>query len=149
MRTNYEPAEWKDLPAFECKREMNLSAAALYRAWTEGFGAWFAVPDSVMMRPELDSAFFFETLDEGQRYPHYGRFLHLEKDRLVSLTWLNAALDGAETIVTVRLEPKGSGTLLHLSHEGFPNERFRDETGAAWQLVLEPQDEAISGRSTE
>jgi uncharacterized protein YndB with AHSA1/START domain len=149
MRTNYEPAERQDLPAFECQREMKAPPDVLYTAWTEGFGAWFAIPDSVIMRPEVDSAFFFETQYEGQRHPHYGRFLQLEKDRLVSLTWLNSALDGAETIVTVRLNPKGSGALLYLSHTGFPNDKFRDETGTAWPLVLEQQDRAVSGRSSE
>jgi uncharacterized protein YndB with AHSA1/START domain len=74
----------------------------------QGFETWFALPDSVIMRPEVDTAFFFETEFQGQRHPHYGRFLQLEEDRLISLTWLNAALDGAETIVTVRLEPMGS-----------------------------------------
>jgi uncharacterized protein YndB with AHSA1/START domain len=144
MRTNYEPAEWRDQPDFECEREMNLSAAVLYKAWTEGFGTWFAIPDSVIMRPEVDTAFFFETEFQGQRHPHYGRFLQLKKDRLISLTWLNSALDGAETIVTVRLEPKGSGTLLHLDHAGFPNEKFRDETGEAWPVVLEQQERTLS-----
>jgi uncharacterized protein YndB with AHSA1/START domain len=146
MRTDYEPAGQKGLPAFECKRLMKASAATLYRAWTEGFGTWFAIPDSVIMRPEVDSAFFFETQYQGQRHPHYGRFLELEVDRLVALTWLNAALDGAETVVTVRLEPRGSGTLLHLSHTDFPNEQFRDETGQAWPAVLEQQDRAVKGR---
>lgn len=129
MRTNYEPAERKDLPAFECQREMKASPPALYKAWTEGFGAWFAIPDSVFMRPEVDSAFFFETQYEGQRHPHYGRFLQLEEDRLVSLTWLNAALKGAETVLTVRLEPKGSGTLLQLRHAGFPSENSAMKPG--------------------
>jgi hypothetical protein len=32
-------------------------------------------------------------------------------------------LDGAETIVTVRLEPQETGTLLHLRHASFPNKK--------------------------
>jgi uncharacterized protein YndB with AHSA1/START domain len=123
---------------------MNVSAAALYKAWTEGFGAWFAIPHSVIMQPKVDTVFFFETEFQGQRHPHYGRFVQLEEDRLVSLTWLNAALNGAETIVTVRLEPQETGTLLHLRHAGFPNEKFRDETGQAWPAVLAQQDRALS-----
>lgn len=144
MRTKYEPAEQKGLPAFECKREMNVSAVVLFKAWTEGFGIWFAIRDSVIMRPKVDTAFFFETEFEGRRHPHYGRLLRLEKDRLVSMTWLNAALEGAEAVVTVRLEPKGSGTILHLEHAGFPNEKFRDETGEAWPLVLEHQERVLA-----
>jgi uncharacterized protein YndB with AHSA1/START domain len=148
MRTAYDPANRKGLPAFECQRKMNLSAAALYEAWTQGFETWFALPDSVIMRPEVDTAFFFETEFQGQRHPHYGRFLQLEEDRLISLTWLNATLDGAETVVTVRLEPMGSGTLLHLEHAGFPSQKLRDETGEAWPAVLEQQERALSGGGT-
>jgi uncharacterized protein YndB with AHSA1/START domain len=148
MRTTYDPANRKDLPAFKYQQKMNLSAAALYEAWTEGFGTWFALPDSVIMQPEVDTAFFFETEFQGQRHPHYGRFLQLEEDRLISLTWLNATLDGAETVVTVRLEPMGSGTLLHLEHAGFPSQKLRDETGEAWPAVLEQQERALSGGGT-
>lgn len=97
MRTNYEPAEHKEAPAFACKREMIVSAAVLYKAWTEGFGTWFAIPESLIMQPKVDTVFFFETEFQGQRHPYYGRFLRLEKDRLIAMTWLNAALDGAET----------------------------------------------------
>ena len=41
----------------------------------------------------------------------------------------------SETILTVRLEPQGSGTLLHLRHAGFPTAEFRDQTGAARRAI--------------
>lgn len=129
------------------ERRMTASPAALYAAWTEGWERWFAAPGTVLMRAEVDAPFFLLVEHEGKRFPHYGRFLRLERDRLVELAWLTGkgGTDGAETVVTVTLEGDDGGTRLTLSHKGFYTEAAARQHAEAWPMVLAQMDARISG----
>jgi uncharacterized protein YndB with AHSA1/START domain len=127
------------------EREMTASPAAIYRAWTEEFDSWFARPGVIQMRPVEGEPFFFETEHEGGRHPHYGRFLTLERDRLIKLTWMTGTpgTAGAETVVTVELTPSSTGTHLRLTHGG-----FYDDAGVkqheVWGTLLGGLDDRLS-----
>jgi len=132
-----------------CERQMTAPPHELFPAWTTNrIGRWFAAAETVLMKPEVNVPFFFETRFDGQRHPHYGRFLRLEPDRLVEMVWVTAAgTRGVETVVTVELEPSGEGTRLRLSHVGFPDDDSKEGHEEGWPMALAELEKAFGGGS--
>lgn len=131
-----------------CERRIGASPETLYAAWTtEAFARWFAAAGTVWMKAEVGVPWFFETRVEGERHPHYGRFLELEPARRVVTTWLTAAgTQGVETVLSIELEPADGGTRLRLVHAGFPDETSRDRHVEGWGLALDSLEKAVGGR---
>lgn len=148
--SNVKPLPRPDLSTrphnFIVERTMKARPKQLYRAWTEQFDTWFAAPGVIRMRAEVDAPFYFETEYEGTRHPHYGRFLGLELNRLVELTWMTGTpgTEGAETVVRVELEAVKGGTRLRLTHAGFNDERGVKQHEDAWLEILGRLDDQLA-----
>lgn len=133
------------MPALSVTRTMSLPAAMLFRAWTTGWGAWFADADSSHCPGVVGAPFFFEVtqrFNDGRapiRHPHYGRILRLEPDALVSMTWMTGAAGtgGAETTLTVQLDAVDAHTTrVTLTQTGFTTTGARDGHELAWPPIL-------------
>jgi uncharacterized protein YndB with AHSA1/START domain len=140
-----ERPDLKDRPhELTVERDMNASPAAIYKAWTRDFDSWFAAPGAIRMRAQEGEPFYFETEHQGDRHPHYGRFLTLEQDELVELTWVTGAngTGGAETVVTVGLAPTDTGTRVRLTHAGFYDDAAA-KRHEVWGSILAMLDERL------
>jgi uncharacterized protein YndB with AHSA1/START domain len=128
------------------ERVMRASSQAIYRSFTTGWENWFALEGALIVDPVLNGQLFFVVEHEGKRHPHYGRFLTLEPDRKVELTWLTGkdGTQGAETVLSVGLEPRSSGCALTLTHRGFYDQERADHHGKSWEQILVGLDERLT-----
>jgi uncharacterized protein YndB with AHSA1/START domain len=127
-------------------RIMVAAPKDVFRAWTEQFDTWFAAPGSLKMTAKVGEPFNFETEHEGIRHPHYGKFLELEPDRLVGMTWVTGRNGtwGAETVVRLEISPAEPGSRIRLTHGGFYAADAANQHGEAWLRVLEHLDDVLS-----
>ena len=130
----------------QVEASLRASADQIYHAWTREWASWFGLATEAVMQPEVGAPFWFAPTHEGKRYPHYGRYLRLEQDRLIDHTWANEPTRGVETRVTVELTPEGEGTHVRLTHGGFGDRASAKGHEANWPHVLTYLDDWIAKR---
>ena len=140
------PADISPRPlSITVERKMTAAASALYVAWCHKFDQWFAEPGEIMMVPEVDRPYFFKNRRDWGSHPHYGRFLELERDKVVEMTWITGkgGTEGAETVVRVELTPVAGGTSLRLTHSGFKDDVTQKAHRDNWPEGLATLDECL------
>ncbi len=80
-------------------------------------GPWFGA-ERVILNPVVDGLFYHAVKHEGRTWAHYGRFLHLERPRVVEHTWVSEATRGVESIVSVTFQARDGQTEVVLRHSG-------------------------------
>ena len=133
-----------------CEYICKAKPSEVYASWTDKFDLWFAQPQTLAMTVEIGSAYFFYNREEWGRHPHYGRFLDLQDNELVEMTWMTGdgtdrGTQGAETVLRIELSVKGNGTHIRLTHSGFPTEASRKAHVENWPLALQILDESLAG----
>jgi uncharacterized protein YndB with AHSA1/START domain len=108
-------------------------------------GPWFGA-EHVILNPVVDGLFYFAVKHEGRTWPHYGRFLQIERPRLVEYTWMSESTKGAESNVTVTMEQRGEQTEVTLRHSGVPDDEMGHQHEEGWNWILSALAEGFASR---
>jgi uncharacterized protein YndB with AHSA1/START domain len=67
---------------------------------------------------------------------HFGRFLRLEKPKLIEHTWASEGTLGAETLVRITLNSNRKGTRFSLRHTGLADEETARAHEEGWRMIV-------------
>lgn len=119
-------------------RAIPASAENVFDVWMDPKspgGPWYG-SDRTILNPVVDGLFYFAVKHEGRTWPHYGRFLQIERPRRVEYTWVSEATKGVESVVAVTFEPLGEQTEVTLRHSGIPDDEIGRQHQEGWTWVL-------------
>ena len=130
-----EPIKTFDLTV---SRSIPAAPEDIYDVWLDPKspgGLWFGV-ERAIVNPAVDGLFYHRVQHEGRAWPHYGRFIRLERGRAMEYTWVSEATRGIETIVTITLAARDGATEVTLRHAGVPDDEVGrgHEGGWTWYL---------------
>jgi uncharacterized protein YndB with AHSA1/START domain len=94
-------------------RTIRGSADEVFDVWLDPKspgGLWFGV-ERAIINTVVDSLFYHVVKHEGRSWPHYGRFIRLDRGRAIEHTWVSEATRGLETVVTIMLTARDGVTM--------------------------------------
>jgi uncharacterized protein YndB with AHSA1/START domain len=131
-------------PSLTIKRRFNAPAAKVFSAWTdaEKISRWFGPGQAEVLLAESDARVggryrIVARSSDGEKHDVGGVFREVVPNEKLVFTWAWRSTPERESLVTVKLEPDGSGTLLTLTHEQFFDEAARDRHRRGWDLIVD------------
>ncbi len=98
-------------------------------------GPWFGA-ERAIVNPRVDGLFYLGLKHEGRSWPHYGRFVLIERPSTVEYTWVSEATKGLESVVAVTFEARGDQTEVTLRHSGIPDDEMGRKHAEGWTWIL-------------
>jgi uncharacterized protein YndB with AHSA1/START domain len=119
-------------------RAIPARAADVFNVWMDASspgGPWFGA-ERVILNAAVDGLFYLGVKHQGRTWPHYGRFLRIERPWLVEYTWVSEGTQGIETVVAVTFEALEGQTQVTLHHSGVPDDEMGRRHSEGWTWVL-------------
>ncbi len=109
----------------------------VFRAWTdpERMQRWFGTTKQIV-NPKVDGLYYLAMEHQGRTWPHYGRYLRLEKPGVIEFTWMSEGTQGRESVVTIELVARDGGTQLTLNHAGVPDTELGRGHQQGWTAIV-------------
>jgi uncharacterized protein YndB with AHSA1/START domain len=127
-------------------RTIPAPAEKIFDVWLDqnsAGGPWFGA-DRIILNPVVNGLFYFAVKHEGRTWPHYGRFLRIDRPRQVEYTWMSEATKGAESIVNLTLDSRGDETEVTPRHSGVPDDEMGRQHKDGWAWVLSALADALA-----
>jgi uncharacterized protein YndB with AHSA1/START domain len=131
-------------------RLIAASAERVFDVWMDPEspgGPWFGAA-RIILDPVVDGLFYLAVKHEGRTWPHYGRFLLIERPYKVEYTWVSEGTQGVESTVAVTFEPRGGQTEVTLRHSGVPDDEMGRRHREGWTGVLSTLAERFASHSS-
>ena len=119
---------------FTFERIISASPEEVYDAWLNPkvSGTPWNAADKLILNPEVDGFYY---LLHG-KYPHYGRFLKLERPTRIQHTWVSPNTLGEESRLTLTFKKQEKNTIMTLVHSDIPNSKGGRMHEAGWEYYL-------------
>ena len=119
-------------------RTIPASVADVFDAWIDpkSAGSLWSQCERVILNPVVDGLFYVAFEHEGRLWPHYGRFVRIDRPRRIEHTWVSEATRGLETVVTFTLEQRAAQTQVTLLHTGLPDAEAVRQHEQGWTSML-------------
>jgi uncharacterized protein YndB with AHSA1/START domain len=141
---SYTPPKTIDLTV---TRTIPAAPGDVFDAWLDSKspGSFF-FGHRAILDTKVDGLFYLAMGHEGREWPHYGRFITLDRPGKIVHTWVSEGTRGLESIVTLTFAPKGAETEVTLRHAGVPDDDFGRQHGEGWGFVLGAIEERFARR---
>ena len=129
-------------------RIVSASPEKVFDVWMDASspgGPWFGAK-RIILNPVVDGLFYLALEHQGRTWPHYGRFLKLDRPRLIEHTWMSEATKGNESVVTLTFKPRGEPTEVTLRHAGVPDDELGRQHKDGWSFILGALADALTAR---
>lgn len=97
--------------------------------------------------PVVDGLFHHVIEHEGRLWPHYGRFITLDRGRTIEHTWASEATKGLESVVHITRETWDGKTCVILRHTSILDDEAGRGHEAGWTWLLSTLAQRFEGGS--
>jgi uncharacterized protein YndB with AHSA1/START domain len=90
----------------------------------------------VIANPVVDGLFYWGHESSGRLFAHYGRFLRVDRGKLLEYTWMSENTHGLESRVEISFEARKGGTQVTIVHRGLPDDEDGRNHEKGWAYFL-------------
>lgn len=130
-------------PSLTIKRRFNAAPEKVFSAWTDAakMKKWMGPGQISAKHVESDPRAggryrIIMQAPSGEEFDVSGIYREVIAGERLVYTWAGTATPEPATLVTVTFQPNGTGTLLTLTHEQFPDDAVRDSHTDGWTGAL-------------